>query len=310
MVELRHFRAVVAIAEEGNLTRAAERLGIQQPPLTRMLRSCEEAMGVQLFERHAKGMRLTAAGRSMLKGAYDILDRVDETVEDVRRVVRGESGELSVGFTNSAMCHPSLPAVLGHFRESWPDVTLSLTEGNSSQLLGALRDDLVDVAFVRASIPDVSDVMVELILEEPMVVAVPRAHPLALNPPAEGLRLADLENEDFILYQSQYNNGLYKTIVDACLGAGFMPNIRQKGPQLMAALSLVAGGLGISVVPHSMQQHHAGQITYIPLSSRTALTAPVYLVYRSVRMTGAKLYFIHQARQMRTRQFGGTKAAS
>jgi len=103
MVELRHFRAVVAIAEEGTLTRAAERLGIQQPPLTRMLRSCEETMGVQLFERHAKGMRLTAAGRSMLKGAYDILDRVDETVEDVRRVVRGESGELSGGFSNSAM---------------------------------------------------------------------------------------------------------------------------------------------------------------------------------------------------------------
>ncbi|MFT8957410.1 MAG: LysR substrate-binding domain-containing protein, partial [Gluconobacter oxydans] len=145
----------------------------------------------------------------------------------------------------------------------------------------------------------VSDVVVELIVEEPMVVAVPRTHRLAKEAPAGGLKLAELEDEDFILYQSQYNNGLYKTIVDACLGAGFTPRIRQKGPQLLAALNLVAGGLGISLVPQSMQQHHAGQVVYIPLTSRTALTAPLYLVFRSVRMTGAKLYFIHQARRIR-----------
>ncbi|EHH68158.1 LysR family transcriptional regulator [Gluconobacter morbifer] len=298
MIELRHLRAVIAIAEEHTLTRAAARLGIQQPPLTRLLRALENELGVQLFERHAKGMRLTSAGRSFLKGAYDILERMDETVEDVRRIVRGESGELAIGFTNSAMCNPSLPATLGQFRETWPDVALTLTEGNSSQLLGALRDDQLDAAFIRTSIPYVSDVVVELVLEEPMVVAVPKSYPLARHPPGNGLRLIDLEEEDFILYQSQYNNGLYKTIVDACLGAGFQPKIRQKGPQLMAALNLVAGGLGISLVPQSMQQHHAGQITYLPLSIRTALTAPLYLVFRSVRMTGAKLYFIHQIRRI------------
>lgn len=307
MIEIRHLRAVIAIAEERNLTRAAERLGIQQPPLTRLLRSMEQELGVQLFERHAKGMRLTTAGRSMLKGPYDVIARMNETVEDVRRIVRGEAGELSIGFTNSALCHPSLPDMLGQFRETWPDVGLTLTEGNSSQLLEALRDDTVDVAFVRTSIPYVSDVMVELIVEEPMVVAVPRTHPLAHKALTEGIRLAELENEDFILYQSQYNNGLYKTIVDACLGAGFTPRIRQKGPQLLAALNLVAGGLGLSLVPQSMQQHHAGQIAYLPLSSRTALTAPLYLVFRSVRMTGAKLYFIHQARRIR-QTYGPGKA--
>ncbi|MBF0875421.1 LysR family transcriptional regulator [Gluconobacter cerevisiae] len=299
MIELRHLHAVIAIAEERNLTRAAERLGIQQPPLTRLLKGLEQELGVQLFERHAKGMRLTSAGRSMLKGAYDVIARMDETIEDVRRIVRGETGELSIGFTNSALCHPSLPDMLGQFRETWPDVGLTLTEGNSSQLLEGLREDAVDVAFVRTSIPDVSDVVVELIVEEPMVVAVPRTHRLAKDAPASGLKLTELENEDFILYQSQYNNGLYKTIVDACLGAGFTPRIHQKGPQLLAALNLVAGGLGISLVPQSMQQHHAGQVAYIPLSSRTALTAPLYLVFRSVRMTGAKLYFIHQARRIR-----------
>ncbi|GBR67483.1 LysR family transcriptional regulator [Gluconobacter kanchanaburiensis] len=307
MIELRHLHAVVAIAEERNLTRAAERLGIQQPPLTRLLRGMEQELGVQLFERHARGMRLTTAGRSMLKGAYDVIARMNETVEDVRRIVRGEAGELSIGFTNSALCHPSLPDMLGQFRETWPDVGLTLTEGNSSQLLEALRDDTVDVAFVRTSIPYVSDVMVELIVEEPMVVAVPRTHPLANKALTEGIRLTELENEDFILYQSQYNNGLYKTIVDACLGAGFTPRIRQKGPQLLAALNLVAGGLGLSLVPQSMQQHHAGQIAYLPLSSRTALTAPLYLVFRSVRMTGAKLYFIHQARRIR-QTYGPGKA--
>ncbi|GBR44586.1 LysR family transcriptional regulator [Neokomagataea thailandica] len=299
MIELRHLRAMIAIAEEGNLTLAAERLGIQQPPLTRLLRKVEQELGVILFERHARGMRLTPAGRTLLDGAYDIVDRLDEAVRDVGRVMRGESGELAVGFTNSAMCHPSLPAVLGDFRQRWPDVDVSLTEGNSSQLLGALRDERVDVAFVRASIPDASDIVVEQLFDEPMVVAVPVHHRLAQGVCEGGIRLGELEGEDFILYQSQYNNGLYRTIVDACHGAGFAPNIRQKGPQLMAALNLVAGGLGLSIVPQSMQEHHPVQIRYLPLSKKTPLTASLYLVFRSVRMHGAKLYFIHQARKMR-----------
>lgn len=298
MIELRHLRAVVAVAEEGNLTRAADRLGIQQPPLTRLIRGIEASLGVQLFERHAKGMRTTAAGRALLKGAYETIDRVEQTVEDVRRVGRGESGELSVGFTNSALCHPRLPALMSHFRETWPDVALSLSEGNSSHLFGALRDDVVDVAFARTAIADGPDVRVELILEEPMVVAVPSDHRLALDPPAGGVRLADLEHEDFILYQSLYNNGLYKTIVDACLGAGFSPNIRQKGPQLLAALNLVAGGLGLSIVPQSLRNHHAGQIAYLPFAARAALIAPLFLAYRPIRMTGAKASFIHQARKL------------
>lgn len=223
---------------------------------------------------------------------------MDETVEDVRRIVRGEAGELSIGFTNSALCHPSLPDMLGQFRETWPDVGLTLTEGNSSQLLGALREDTVDVAFVRTSIPYVSDVVVELIVEEPMVVAVPRTHRLAKEAPAGGLKLAELEDEDFILYQSQYNNGLYKTIVDACLGAGFTPRIRQKGPQLLAALNLVAG---------------AGHFTRAPVHAAASCGAgglyPAVFAYgfdgaalSGVPLgpdDGAKLYFIHQARRIR-----------
>ncbi|MBS1064301.1 LysR family transcriptional regulator [Gluconobacter wancherniae] len=300
MLELRHLRSLIAISEEGNLTRAAERLGIQQPPLTRLLRALETDLGIQLFERHARGVHPTSAGRSMIKGAYEVLERVEDTLEDVRRVARGESGELSIGFTNSAMCHPSLPAALGEFREAWPDVLLSLTEGNSTLLLGGIRDGTIDAAFIRTSIADLSDIVVELILDEPMVVALPSTHRFARSQPPGGLMLKDLADEDFILYQSQYNNGLYKTVIDACLGAGFTPNIKQKAPQLMSALNLVAGGLGVSLVPQSVHQHHINRVSYVLLAPNTPLTAPLYLVFRSSKMSGAKLYFIHQARRIRT----------
>ena len=297
MIELRHLRAVVAIAEEGHLTRAAERLGIQQPPLTRLLRAMEDDLGARLFERHPKGMRLTEAGQSMLEGAHDALRRVEGTVDTVRRTSRGLEGKLAIGFTSSAMCHPVVPATVRQFRRNWPDVALALKEGNSAELLPALSDGGLDAAFVRAPSGNLAGLVVETILEEQMIVALPKGHRLSIRPPKPGLALSVLAEEEFVLYHNPSNPGLYEIILGACRDSGFAPRIGQEAPQMLSTLNLVAAGLGVSLVPNSMRRLDGEHVAYVPLAKSSRFTARLCIAFRSMRMAGAKLNFIQRVRK-------------
>ena len=139
-MELRHLRYFIAVAEEGHITRAAERLGMQQPPLSQQIRALERELGVQLFRRKPRGVELTDAGRALLDDARAILAHIDHAFATTRRTARGEQGRIAVGFTSSAPFHPFVPRVIRAFREAFPLVSLTLEESGTTELIDDLRE--------------------------------------------------------------------------------------------------------------------------------------------------------------------------
>ncbi|AUO25824.1 LysR family transcriptional regulator [Pseudomonas sp. NC02] len=279
MLELRQLRAFVAIAEEGYITRAAERLGMQQPPLTRLLQSLEAELGVVLMERLPRGVRPTTAGLALLEEARHILAGVDGVADIVRRAARGERGRLAIGFTSSAALHPFVPSVLRLFRETFVGVSVVLEEAGTGELLDALLHEKLDAAFIRSPLSGTQALQDQPILVEPMLLALPTDHPLAINP-STPLPLAALATEAFVLYRRRVGLGLYDAILVACREAGFSPQVVQEAPRMTATLSLVAAGLGVSIVPASMQRLRGDGIVYRELSECRSLVAPLHLATR------------------------------
>src|SRR5216683_7265240 len=262
-MELRHLRYFIAVAEEGHITRAAERLGMQQPPLSQRIKSIERELDVQLFHRKARGVELTDAGRVFLDKARAMLAQYEHTFEATRRTARGEQGRLCVGVTPTGPFHPFVPRVIRAFREAFPLVSLTLEECLSPELLKRLRNEQMDAAFLRTPMAEPEDLVINSLLEEPMVVALPSAHALAQNDGDDAvLSLKDLAGETFIVYARQQGPGLYDATTAACLRAGFSPRLGQEAPRITSALSLVAAGLGISAVPASMQRMIMDGVAY------------------------------------------------
>jgi DNA-binding transcriptional LysR family regulator len=278
MIELRRLRYLVAVADEGHITRAAERLGIQQPPLTRQIRSLEEELGVTLFERLPRGVQLTEAGRVVVEEARDVLARAERIKETAQRAARGEQGRLAVGYTSSSAFHPFVTQQIRAFREARPGVLLGLVEDGTPELVQGLRDERLDAAFVRSTSNDIAGITLDLLLEEKMAAAVPAGHPLSRH---EGkVALADLAEETFVFYRRPSGPGLYDAIMAACLAAGFSPNIGQEASRMASSLSLVASGLGVSIVPASMQRMNVEGVAFVRLKGTKGLTAPLLLATR------------------------------
>src|SRR5580693_2675711 len=157
-MELRHLRYFVAVAEEGHVTRAAQRLGIQQPPLSQQIRALETELDARLFHRKPRGVELTSAGRAFFDEAKAILARVGDAVAATRQAARGETGRIGLGFTSSASFHPFVPRAIRAFRERHPLVAFALEEGGTAELVEGLRAERIDAAFVRSPIGSVSGV--------------------------------------------------------------------------------------------------------------------------------------------------------
>jgi DNA-binding transcriptional LysR family regulator len=289
-MELRHLRYFVAVAEEGHVTRAAERLGIQQPPLSQQIQALERELDVQLFRRKPRGVELTPAGRALFDEACAILARADEAIAATKRAAQGETGRIGIGFTSSASFHPFVPRVIRAFREAHPLVALALEESGTTELVAALRTRTIDAAFVRSPFGDSPDLTVRPLLEEPMVAALPSGH--ALSAPGEALPLAALAEETFVLYRRPVGPGLHDAIIAACDRAGFSPRIGQEAPRMLSTLSLVAAGLGVTVVPASMSRLEAEGVVYRPLDPVAQLTAPLNLAYRRDEISAAVRRFV------------------
>ncbi|WP_374621061.1 LysR family transcriptional regulator [Pandoraea sp.] len=296
-IDIRLLRYFIAVAETGHMTRAADRLGIGQPPLSQQIRVLETQLGVTLFERLPRGMALTDAGRAFLADAYDVVRKLDQAVDDVRRVAAGVKGRLSVGFTSSAALHPFVPTVIRAFRRDAPEVSLMLDEGSTSELLDGLRDAHLDVAFIRQPQGDTGQIVFVPVLEESMVLAVPSAHPLALEGRAgeTAVPMAAIAAQKLILYRRRTGQGLYDAIIAACHGAGFSPNIEQEAPRLLTTLSLVAAGLGVSVVPASLMRMQVEGIVYRPLAPPPR--APLYCAYREGVLAGPTVRLLEHVRE-------------
>ncbi len=296
-MELRHLRYFVAVAEEGHVTRAAERLGIQQPPLSQQIRALEAELNVQLFRRKPRGVELTQAGQALYAEAQAILRQVEHAVIATRRTARGEAGRIGLGFTSSASFHPFVPQAIRAYREAHPLVALSLEESGTAELVEALLAERIDAAFVRSPIGGgvggpAAGIAVHSVLEEAMFVALPCGHRLAAPLDATPLELPELAGETFILYRRPVGPGLHDAIIAACDRAGFSPEIGQETPRMLSTLSLVAAGLGVSLVPASMRRLQADGVAYRPLDGGARLAAPLNLAYRRGETAAAVRGFI------------------
>ena len=263
-MELRHLRYFMAVAEEGHITRAAERLGMEQPPLSQQIKALERELDVQLFRRKARGVELTDAGRALFDEVRAILARLDHAIETTRRTARGEQGRICVGVTATAPFHPFVPRAIRAFREAFPLVSLTLEEQVSLELIERLRNERMDVAFIRAPIADPQGLVVTPLLEEPLLVVLPSHHTLLQGtggPHYTTFSLKALASETFIVYGPP-GTGMYDATFIACHAAGFSPHIGQEAPRIASALSLVAAGLGISLVPASLQRMHMEGVAY------------------------------------------------
>lgn len=278
-MELRHLRYFVAVAEEEHITRAAERLGMQQPPLSQRIRALERELDVQLFRRKARGVELTDAGRVFLENVRATLAQYDRTLESTQRAARGEQGRLCIGVLPTAPFHPFVPSAIRAFRAKFPLVSLTLDECLRVEAIEGLRSERMDVAFLRSHLSGSQDLVANPLLEEPMVVALPKGHALARRG-GEALPLKDLADETFIVYARQLGPAFYEMTMAACLQAGFSPHLGQEAPRVTSALSLVAAGLGISIVPASMQRMAMDGIVYRGLKGPPQLKAVLCLASR------------------------------
>ena len=260
-MDLRHLRYFIAVAEEEHITRAAERLGMQQPPLSQQIKAMERELGVQLFRRKARGVELTEAGRALLEDARAILSHLHRALETTRRTGRGEQGRLCVGIAPTAPFHPFVPRVIRAFREAFPLVSLTLEEGLSNEVRERFSHDQMDVAFVRTATIHADNLVVSPLLEEPMVVALPSLHAMAQGTRDTALPLKRLAGDSFILFGPP-GTGIYDETVAACRAAGFSPHIGQQAPRITSTLGLVAPGLGIALVPESMQNMSMDGVVY------------------------------------------------
>lgn len=298
-VDLRLLRYFLAVAEESHLTKAAARLGIRQPPLSQQIRVLEQELGVTLFHRLPRGMELTESGRALLGDARNIIALVDQAVDGVRRVSLGEAGRLTVGFTGSAAFHPFVPSVIRRFRESAPNVRLELEESSTGELMEAVAEGRVDVAFIRGPYGPDRGVVVETVLEEPMLAAFPADHPAVKGRARKRIALSELADESLILYRRHSGPGLYDAIIAACSAAGFSPRIVQEAPRMLSTLSLVAAGLGVSLVPASLRRVNIEGVVYVSMTRPAELRAPLNLTWRDAPMSGAVRKLIDEVRRHR-----------
>ncbi len=281
-MELRHLRYFIAVAEEKHVTRAAERLGMQQPPLSQQIRALERELDVQLFRRKPRGVELTDAGTALLSSARAILSQIDHAFATTKRTARGELGRISVGFTSSTPFHPFVPRIIRSYREAFPLVALTLEESGTTELIEYLRNDRIDAAFIRTTIANQEGIAVNPLLYEPMVLALPHGHRLARSAANKALSLKALADETFIVYRRNNGPGLYDTILSACNAAGFSPHVGQEAPRIVSTLNLVAAGLGISLVPESLQRMRMDGVVFRRVAGTAAAQpkAPLYLASR------------------------------
>jgi len=265
-MDLRLLRYFLVVPEELNVTRAAARLGIQQAPLSQQIQLFERTLGAQLFRRKPRGVELTEAGIALRNEAASIFASVERAVDTVVRVSRGEQGEIRIGLTTSACFHPLPPQAIRSFRRANPTVKIAFEQNSTPGLIGALQAGRVDVAFIRTAIGQPAGVRVLPLIEEPMVVAFPSGHPLAGRNNGKLLTLKSLAHEKFIGYPRAAGAGLYDSVIAACIASGFSPDIAHEAPQIVTTLNLVAAGMGISVVPSSMQRLRLDAVVYRPMS--------------------------------------------
>ncbi|WP_429845117.1 LysR substrate-binding domain-containing protein [Brevibacillus sp. FIR094] len=270
-MELRHIRYFVALAEELSFSRAAVRLHIAQPPLSRQIQQLEDEIGVRLFYRTNRHVELTSAGKAFLEKAYQLLDLVEDACDSARMAARAEQGKLLIGFTGTA--HHLLPIVRA-YRKKYPLVSLSMQLMGTTAQVNALLEKKIDVGFLTP--PVNSEQLIVKPYFRPVIGAIlPKEHPLAQD--TQPLHIADLAYESFIITPRIIGPGFYDTVTKICQQAGFSPNITVETHDLQTVIQLVSTGMGVSLGP--LMPFHEKSVVFRELSD-VAIRLDAGIAYR------------------------------
>ncbi len=268
-MELRHLRYFIAVADELSFSRAAVRLQMAQPPLSQQIQALEAELGVKLFDRTKRPLQITLAGQALLKDARSTLIQLEQALLKTQRIHQGELGYLSVGFTSS-IANGILPDILRTFRQKYPEVKLILREENCCLQIQGLRDRQTDIIFIYQNsdadcAPDLERIS---LLQEPLVVVLPQQHRLAKQ---AKIALIDLAGEDFVMPLYQMAAGLSEQIHYHCAQAGFVPQVAQEAIFMVTILGLVAGEIGVSILPSNVENLCRQGVVYRPIADQPAI---------------------------------------
>jgi DNA-binding transcriptional LysR family regulator len=274
-MDLRDMRHFLAVAEERNFGRAAERLHIAQPPLSRQIKAMEDELGAQLFIRTPKGVELTAAGQTLLDEVPNLLALAQRAKERTRRAGQGLIGQLDVGLFGSGVLDV-IPRLLARFHAQRPEVKIRLHNLTKAEQLQALRERRLSVGFNRL-VPEEEGLVIEPLLREALVVAMPEGHPLAVRP---SIPLAELDGLPMILYPNIPMRGLAQEIVEAFRVEGVSLRIEQEVEDVLTAVALVASGFGLAITTQSATSLRLPGVAFRPLVSRHLRSVELSCLYR------------------------------
>ena len=260
-MELRHVNSFIAVAEELNFSRAARRLGLSQPPLSRQIQALEHTLGVALFERGKGRVRLTKCGEAALNEAYRLIEQSERMQHAARRAAPPEGARLTIGYLPSAFSS-SLTHLLERFRANHSEVEVSLTELDVADAIQLLRNYLIDAAVIR--IAERTEPLRSLPLcPERCCVALPDSHPLAGE---DVLRLADIGREILVVPSRRVRPGYFNAILVAFEKAGIRPRFAHEALTISSLLAVVASGIAISLIPRSLHDAPVPGVTFVPLA--------------------------------------------
>lgn len=265
-LEFRHLRYFLVLAEELHYGRAAQRLAISQPPLSVNIQQLEAAVGAKLFDRDSKGVRLTPAGSAFRASARALLDGAEDACALAREVQAGEVGRLRLGFVGSTLFH-GLADWLREFQARYPRVEVVVVELNSQDQIEALVHEELDLGLVHTSrLPPA--LAHRPLYSEPFMCCLPAAHALAAH--EHHVALAELRDEPFILFSRKGSPDYHARIVEACRQQGFYPRLQHEGRHWLSVVSLVAQGMGVSIVPASFRQAGVQGAVFKPIAETLA----------------------------------------
>jgi DNA-binding transcriptional LysR family regulator len=285
-IDLRQMRSFAIVAEELHFGRAAEKLGIAQPPLSQQIRRLEAKVGCQLFDRGTRRVELTEAGRALLATARRILLEATNGMEQARRIGRGDAGILDVGFPTTVALS-ILPKIIRTFRERHPGIELRLSELSTTPQRDALRAGGLDVGFLREPEPD-SALQMETVMMERFVAVLPATHRLAAN--RATVPIAALAGEPFILFRRDIGPLLHGRILGLCGQAGFTPRIVQESLEWQTVVSLVRAGLGVSIAPQCVANLRLDGVVYKALAPSKVRTSVVMCWHKDNRRTALQRF--------------------
>jgi DNA-binding transcriptional LysR family regulator len=290
-MNFRQLRYFAVLADELHFRRAAERLHITQAPLSLAIQALERELGTTLFVRTRRRVSLTESGALLRADARAILDRVEQSRTMIRDLETGTIGQIRIGVTPASSLLPFFPRLISTFRAAHPKVRIVMKEMTSKDQIRGLQDRDIDIGIMRnPPKKDVSDISFVKLLNDPLVVAMDRRHPLNKRPT---LRLVDLRHEDFISYPRQSGIAIYEQVTALFAARGFVPNIVQEVQEVTTLIGLAATGFGVAVVPSGLAYIRVPNIVYRRLADPDA-TTEIHFAYRE----GESSIIISTFRQM------------